>query len=274
MDILTDVHTHTAFSPDGQDDIDTMLARAKELRLAWWGIAEHFDYDYLTDNIPFVDGAAQFTDPEAYFPAARALQQSEKEVHILAGAELGFTRNRAVVPLYRNLIARYRPDFIVNSVHTQGTQDYYYRTPFRGKDQKKAYGDYLALVRESLDADYPYDIVGHIGYPARYAPYADKSMDGADFIGALVDILTTIIVRGKILEVNTSAAGADAQFLPFPPIVRRYFALGGREISIASDAHGARRLADKRQETAAILKEIGFAFVTVPCRGEKIRVEL
>ncbi len=274
MDILTDVHTHTAFSPDGQDDMQTMFARAKALPLAYWGIAEHFDYDYYVDNIPFDGDPAHYTDAEKYFSAARELQAKSRSVRVLAGAELGFTRNKAVVPLYRALIERYNPDFIVNSVHTQGTQDYYYRTPFAGKDKQAAYGEYLALVRESLDADYPYDIVGHIGYPARYAPYADKTMDGAEFAAALDDILKTIIERGKILEVNTSTSGVDSPFLPFPSVVRRYFALGGREISFASDAHGAARLADRRAETAALLKDIGFTHVTVPCRGEKIRVKL
>ena len=274
MSILTDVHTHTAFSPDGQSDILQMLARAKELPLAFWGIAEHFDYDYLTDGIPFGEEGATFTDPEKYFAAARGLQARERDVHILVGGEFGFTRNPAAAPLYRALAEKYRPDFIVNSVHTDGTGDYYYKTPFAGKDKKTAYLRYLTLVRDSLDADYPYDVVGHLGYPARYAPYADKRMDEPEFSDLLDDILRQIIARGKILEVNTCAFGSSSPFLPFPAILRRYHALGGRDISFASDAHQTARLAEGRAETAKALKDIGFTRIAVPCRGEKIYIDL
>lgn len=274
MSILTDVHTHTTFSPDGQSDIFQMLARAKELGLVWWGISEHFDYDYLTDGIPFGEGAAAFTDPEKYFSAARKLQAEEKEPHILAGAELGFTRNPAAAPLYRHLIGQYRPDFVVNSVHTDGKQDYYYRTPFDGKDKIQAYTHYLSLVRDSLDAAYPYDIVGHLCYPARYAPYSDKTMDDAALAPLFDDIFRTIIARGKILEVNTSASGTDAPFLPYPSLVQRYYELGGRDVSVASDAHGVARLAAGRKAAAEILKGIGFTHVVIPCRGEKLYIDL
>ncbi|MBQ9081738.1 MAG: hypothetical protein IJY26_03800, partial [Clostridia bacterium] len=61
MSILTDVHTHTAFSMDGIDDIFTMLEKAKALNFAYWGISEHFDYDYYVDGISFDGEPAAFT---------------------------------------------------------------------------------------------------------------------------------------------------------------------------------------------------------------------
>ena len=48
----------------------------------------------------------------------------------------------------------------------------------------------------------------------------------------------------------------------------------GRKVSYGSDAHGINRLADKREEVVAMLKEIGFTYITVPCRGEHIKVEI
>ena len=44
--ILTDVHTHTKFSPDGRSDIGDMLKAALKKGAAYYGISEHFDYDY------------------------------------------------------------------------------------------------------------------------------------------------------------------------------------------------------------------------------------
>lgn len=274
MSILTDVHTHTTFSTDGIDDIFTMLARAKELGLTYWGISEHFDYDYYVDNVFFDGQPARFTDAEKYFSTARTLQKECKDVRIFVGGEFGFTRNERVNEYYHALIGRYKPDFIVNSVHTNGRFDFYERAAFAGKDKATAYGEYLALVRDSLDAEYPYDIVGHIGYPSRFAPFEDKTLYYAEFAPQLDDILKTIIQKDKILELNSSVKGLNSPFLPTPEIAARYFALGGRNVSFASDAHGAARLAVGRERVVSVLKEIGFTYITVPCRGEKIKVKL
>ena len=56
--------------------------------------------------------------------------------------------------------------------------------------------------------------------------------------------------------------------------MRRYYQLGGRKISFGSDAHGPDRIAEKWDEVVAMLKNIGFTYITVPCRGEHIKVEI
>ena len=62
--------------------------------------------------------------------------------------------------------------------------------------------------------------------------------------------------------------------MPCLEIVKRYFELGGRAISFASDAHAPNRIADKREEIVAELKKIGFTHVTVPFKGEYVQVEI
>jgi histidinol-phosphatase (PHP family) len=274
MGLLTDVHTHTTFSTDGQSDIFSMLAEAKKQGLSYWGISEHFDYDYFVDGVLFSGMPPAFTDAERYFATARRLQETCKDVHILVGGEFGFTRNSRVDRYYRSLIARFSPDFVVNSVHTNGKFDYYESAAFGNKTKEENYADYLRLVRASLDADYDYDIVGHITYPIRWAPYARKEMPYVDYADLFDDILRTIIQKGKILEVNSSVKGLPSPCLPYRDILERYYALGGRKVSFASDAHGVNRLAENRAQVIALLKEIGFSYITVPCRKREIQIEL
>ena len=77
---MTDVHTHTKFSPDGRSDIGDMLKAALKKGAAYYGISEHFDYDYKVDRIAFYGGAeASYTDAEAYFPARGNGKDSTKE---------------------------------------------------------------------------------------------------------------------------------------------------------------------------------------------------
>jgi hypothetical protein len=45
-------------------------------------------------------------------------------------------------------------------------------------------------------------------------------------------------------------------------------------VSFGSDAHNHERIMEKRDEVVTALKEIGFTYITVPCRGEHIKVEI
>ena len=270
---MTDVHTHTSFSPDGTDALCRMVERAEELGVSYYGIAEHFDYDYLVNGIAFGEQPAVMIDAKAYFAKAREVQKRTR-LNLLVGGEFGFTRNAEAHALYRQIVEAYRPDFVVNSVHTNEKGDYYYLQAYEGKTKKEAYGEYLSLVKDSLSAPYPYDVVAHLCYPARYAPYERREMTLLEFGGQIDGILREIVDRDKILEVNSSAKGTKECFLPGREIVARYYALGGRKVSFASDAHDVSRILEHRSETVRILKDIGFSEITVPCRGQHLFIPI
>ena len=265
--MLTDIHTHSAFSADGETALAKMLARARSLGVAYYGVSEHFDYDYLAEGILAEGKPVPMVDAPAYFAEARRLQaQYAPSMRVLVGGEFGFSPHPDAQRLYADTVARFHPDFVVNSTHSVDGKDVWFGEYFVGKDKREAYRRYLVRVRESLDAPYPYDIVGHLGYVARNAPYTDRALHCADFSDLIDDILSTVIARGKILEVNSSARGAG-DFLPARDILERYFALGGRMVSFASDAHRADRILCGRETVVRALKAIGFAGVTVPDCG-------
>ena len=271
---MTDMHTHTAFSHDGKNTPAEMLEAAQKNGLAFYGVSDHFDYDYdlsLMDEAERI--AVQNGDEEEYFHALRHLQEDyEGVMNVAVGAEFGYSENPKVWGRYLSAYEKHRPDFVINSVHGVGGRDYA-RYQFVG-DKKEIYGAYLKLVRKSLDAPYPYDIVGHIGYIARYVPFADRKLSLEEFGDEIDDILKTITEKGKILEVNSANKTLENRTLPAWEIVERYFALGGRKVSFGSDAHFVERIADKRNEVVEMLKKIGFEYVTVPFRGEHIEVKL
>jgi histidinol-phosphatase (PHP family) len=250
-----------------------MLAAAQEKGIAFYGISEHFDYDY---DWSFLDEKTlnniRGFDPDGYFHRERHEQEDyEGVMNVCIGAEFGYSEDPKVQARYMETYQKYKPDFVINSVHGDKGEDFYFAKEFPlGKEA--TYKRYLQLIRQSLDVSYPYDIVGHIGYPTRYAPYEDTSMSVAEFGESIDKILKTIIEKNKILEVNSSVKGQV--FLPTAEIVQRYFKLGGRNISYASDAHGVERIGDKRKETVKLLKEIGFKHITVPYKGEYIKLEI
>lgn len=276
--LLTDVHTHSTFSHDGKDSLESMLAAAAEKGLCFYGVSEHYDYDVYLGT-----GLKSWTDGNAdeYFHTGRHLQEDYAGVlNVLIGYEYGYTDDPRGITEYANTSKKYQPDFVVNSVHCSrcGT-DYYNKKPYytadgKIRDKDEVYGEYLALIRRSLDVTYGYDIVGHIGYVTRYAPYTDRSLSMQKYQTQIDDILQTIIRKGKILEVNSSNKGGVTPYLPQREIIERYFQLGGRAVSFASDAHFTSRIAEGREKIVEMLKEIGFTYITVPCRGKYIKVEI
>lgn len=266
MKMITDVHTHSDFSFDGREALEKILEKAYQKEVAFYGVSEHFDGEIYLDS----GETKKEHMPVDYFHAARHLQEDyEGAMNVLIGAEFGYDEREKVHTVYEDICKKYVPDFVVNSVHCLQGQDFYYGKAYREKHE--TYLAYLQAVRKSLDVSYPYDIIGHFGYVTRYAPYEDKSMILKEFGEQIDDILKTIIAKDKILEVNSSGIELC---LPSEEILKRYFELGGRKVSFASDTHDSKRIADKREEVVSLLKKIGFTYITVPCKGEYIKVEI
>ncbi|MBR4950903.1 MAG: histidinol phosphate phosphatase, partial [Clostridia bacterium] len=65
------------------------------------------------------------------------------------------------------------------------------------------------------------------------------------------------------LECNTSGYRQPiGESLPNEDLLRFYFELGGRDISLGSDAHRADHMGLRFKETAEMLKNIGFTHYT------------
>ena len=273
--MIADIHTHTTFSPDGRSTTEQMIARAEELNLDYYGISEHFNYDYDRLELKIDGEAVPPIDEKAYFTHTRRLQKALKgKLNLLVGAEYGFDHDSRSQERYQRTTETYKPDFIINSVHTCLGMDCYFPHYCTGKSKEFAYNAYLYRVLESLEAPYPYDIVAHIGYCSRNATYPDPKLRYEDFSDVLDCILKGIIRRGKILEINTSSKTAGSPFLPDTDILCRYFELGGRKISFASDAHDTMRIAEKYHLVTDAVRKIGFTHLTIPCHGQHKMFEL
>lgn len=273
--ILTDIHTHTTFSADGRSDIKDMIEEAIRKGLTYYGISEHFNYDYDRMNLTAEGEEVPPIDEKAYFTCIRKLQKKyANKIRLLAGAEFGFDHDTRTQERYRATAELYKPDFIVNSVHTCLGMDCYFPHYCTGRTKEYAYNAYLYRVLESLYASYPYDIVAHIGYCSRNATYPDPKLRYDEFSDVYDLILKKIIRDNKILEVNTSAKTAGSAFLPDTDVLTRYFQLGGRSVSFASDAHDTSRIANKYDLVVAALKKIGFTHQTIPFIGKHILLPL
>lgn len=264
--MICDSHTHTKFSPDSQADPEAMIRRAAALGLRQITFTDHCDPAHP-------EGYEGIVDAAAYVRALTPLKEKYAEqIYVGIGLEIGYLAGTEETA--RALAETEGIEYVINSVHVAGGSDCYYERHFDGLPRARAYGDYFETVRCSLDADYPFHAVGHVGYIERKAPYADAHITYPEFAEALDPIFDTIIEREKILELNTNTAGVNVPSLPSPELIAVYFARGGRLVTLSSDAHTPERIACGFADAERVLRDIGFRYVSCVRGGKRVEYKL
>ena len=85
-------------------------------------------------------------------------------------------------------------------------------------------------------------MLGHIDYICRYAPYEDKNIIYGQFHEEVDAVLRTALETDTIMELNTRRLGDKEAAEKLLTIYQRYYALGGRYVSLGSDAHTAQNI--------------------------------
>jgi histidinol-phosphatase (PHP family) len=203
------------------------------------------------------------TDYDAYkseFMRLRALYADK--LSLTFGIEFGYAES--VRDLYAPLLQKCGFEYVINSVHlSDDGGDVYRDAYFEGNTKSEAFAPYLTAVRESLDAPFRFDTVGHFGYITRNCPYADRDMY-TGFEEKTDGILRAIIARGAALELNSSVSSAPRPSVLQRSILVRYRELGGERITFGSDAHSAGSIGRDRAAVMEFARAAGFQFHLVP----------
>ena len=105
-----------------------------------------------------------------------------------------------------------------------------------------------------------FDVLGHLDYVSRYAPKGDTTYSYERFADQIDEILLYLIKNDKGLDFNSKLLGNDISLLPnpVPEVLKRYKELGGRIITIGSDAHTPGKVACGFEKMCKIAKSCGF----------------
>ena len=151
-------------------------------------------------------------------------------------------------------------DYVINSVHWIDDIDIY-KDFFVNKTIDQGFIIYLNEVLRSLDASFDYQIVGHFGVLLKIynnLPYSEFYLRYRDKID---EVLIKIISKEKCLEINTSTSCGEL-CIPTLEVVKRYYDLGGRKVSLGSDAHKKSKVLTNIKEVVSKIKDIGFQYIT------------
>lgn len=260
------------FSPDSDVPHEQMLRAAAALGMEYFAVTEHVDFDYPPAPCEVVHDITP-TDVAAYFEYVAPLKSRfAGRVHALFGCEFGFDLASDMTP-FSEIEKKYPIDLIINSVHAAEGINLFHADNLVTFTKREAYGIYLRAVLDSLDAPYGYEVIGHLGYVSRNAPYDDRPLRFEDFPDELDAILRGIISRDKTLELNTSVRRAGSDFLPHPSIVRRYAELRGEHYSFGSDSH-APPVGKNYAAVRSALESLGVRYLDVFEERRRIKVKL
>lgn len=251
-----DMHTHSENSHDSTCKIEDMALAQLQKGTAIFAVTDHFDTDsYLTYDV--------FTPIKTAYDTVRRLNaQYGDRLLLLSGVEIseGFWHPEQ----YQQVHDLVNYDVIIGSVHLVrfGELSYAYsRIDFSALPEETvleyvdAYFDDVLTMLDTID----FDILAHLTCPLRY-------INGKYHLGLTLSryeekierILRTIIEKGIALEVNASYSEAPGSYMPPADILQKYRAMGGRLITLGSDAHIPENASANFDGALAAIRAAGF----------------
>lgn len=268
----SDCHTHSDCSPDGRSPAEEMLRRAGELGLYAFTLTDHCECQKFETRYRERSALALET-------MKRIAPTAPAGLKFYFGVELGQpTQN---LPAAEKIAADPAYDFVIGSLHNlRGGLDFYdigQRAGEKGlpkERQRELFQRYFEELEE-IAAWGKFDSLAHITYPLRYLFPAGSSPSFDGHQEALEAVLLRLIRSDKALEMNTSRLWRDdAPRLPDLEVFQFYKALGGKLVTLGSDAHSAENLGRGIEAGMELLKAAGFTEFAVYEKREPVLLPL
>ena len=272
--MFADYHIHCEFSDDSRELMEKQVEKAIELGLDEICFTDHVDYgikkdweegdiewrggDGMNYDMSEKDPLANVNYPEYFGKLLRMKETYRDRISIKQGLEFGI--QTITIPQYENLYARYEDklDFVLLSMHQVNNLEFWPQDFQKGKTQKEYNEEYYKEILRVMNRFKHYSVLAHLDLIVRYDKNGVYPFEEVE--GIIAEILKQAIKDDKGIEVNTSSwhyGLKDTQ--PSRAILKLYKDLGGKIITVGSDAHTTKYLADHIKDAYSILKdEIGF----------------
>lgn len=258
---LSDSHLHTNCSFDGENSVEEMCSKAIKRGLYAVTITDHCECPMI-DQVNCEYGDFNKLIPESLNLIEKAQDKFTGKLIIFKGIELGEPLHNLNNTKKALQFGEY--DFILASVHNlQDREDFYFM-----EYQKDSVPQILhSYFKEVLDTARwnDFDSLAHLTYPLRYIVGRSKiPVDLSEYTYEIDSILNVLIKNNKALEINVSGLRSEIGVtMPDLNVIKRYKQLGGRYITLGSDAHKTSDLAKGLEEGAKLILNAGFTEYTI-----------
>lgn len=251
---IPDMHTHSQFSHDSDCVIETMLLSQIEKGTKIFAVTDHLDmYQAKKTDI--------FTPiRQSNVEAKRISEKYADSCLVLSGYEI----SEAFYEAEEYKKVNFDCDVVIGSVHCVRYPEYmmpYSLIDFSVFSDEMIY-EYLDTYFDDVITMFDttdFDILAHLTCPLRYivGKYGRK-VDMFRFDAKIERILKRTVSDGKAFEINTSSFGLLGDFMPSGDIIKKYYSLGGRLITVGSDAHVPENASLNFDKAIGFIKEVGF----------------
>jgi len=254
--IPADYHVHSLYSVDATSTPAEIVKAAEARGIAEIAFTEHADFEYDDPGYGFYDHDAH-TD---------ALARIETDVRVRKGVEIDYQKK------FQNDVTAFlkdkRFDFVLGAVHFINGRSFTAPDFFHGFEEEELFSVFFDRTRELVEAGI-IDVLAHLDILRRYSVSVYGPTDFTTYRDRYEEICRALIERGVALEVNTSGLRQEvADTFPTLDAVKLYWELGGRLITVGSDAHRAEDIGKGIGETVTKLKGIGFTELTTFAGGD------
>jgi histidinol-phosphatase (PHP family) len=267
-DLPLDSHLHTVRSPDASAMLEAYCVLAVERGIAELAITDHVDFD---PTMPAY-GYASFADRERDVRDA-AERWASQGLAIRFGVEV--TYERRYEEDIRGWLQRHPHDYVIGSVHISEVSPYKASNVAEfvaGRSLPDIVAPYfdevIGAARSGL-----FDTIGHLDFVKRYLVPHVMPARLAAAPELYEPVLAALVESGTALEVNASGLRQlPRETYPSAAIVARYRAIGGRHVTIGSDAHRTEWFAYGLARAYGLVSGAGFEALTFRRGGNRVDV--
>lgn len=247
-----DYHLHSEFSFDSSEKIENICAKALQEGISEIAITDHAEFPVSTHT--------PFPNLELRNSTIEKCRKLYPHLTVLSGLEIGQPwQGEISCDVYSSL------DFVIASVHSlDGYQNINY-SEMSSNEVKSFLEGYLNKMI-SMAKWVNFDVLGHVTYLFRFlSEEMIKEYPPESFKDAYAELFTTVIGRGKGIEVNCSGLRMPTieNTLPSPELIKLYRDLGGEIITVGSDGHSCRSAFSGIKKGYGILASVGYKHVAV-----------
>jgi histidinol-phosphatase (PHP family) len=262
---IYDQHLHTWHSIDSRADPEQNVLQATDRGLSGLTFTDHFD----THPSEWEQCQYDYTAIAADIESLR--QKYGDQIFIGHGIEVDFQPDQ--VDKIVDILTANPFDLVILSVHWVGDHALHRREHWNGVSVESGTQSYFEAVlralrwAEDLNAQTGrrlFDVFGHLDLVKRYVGQFFRAPEVRPDDGLLTDVLAACIDADIVPEVNLSPfrRGLD-QAMPSEWIVEKYAELGGRSMSLGSDAHKPHDVAGHMEKGVEILTRCGIPHLSV-----------
>ena len=248
---LADCHIHTDCSPDGADS--AMMICESAARLGYYAVA-------ITDHCEcnaYRAAGFERSVRESFYESKKAAAAFSGRLHVYTGVELGQPLQDPSVA--EEVLDRFQYDFVLGSLHNVRGRKDFFEIDYSAVGIDEVLNQYFDEILEMIEWA-RFDSLAHLTYPWRYiVGERGLSIDGARFAARIDEVLRALIEKGRALELNTSGFRQKLGVsMPDFPVLLRYRELGGKLVTLGSDAHRWADVGGGIERGLRLLRKAGF----------------